>query len=62
MITAIIRNATEGQLKEARIWTSDNLHIPYVKVNNEVAVAYVCKHFVAGQLTGWDGFIEDIGW
>jgi hypothetical protein len=60
MITTIIRNATPEQLRKARIWTSDNLHIPYVKVNDEVAVAYVCKHFVAGQLDGWDGFVTDL--
>jgi hypothetical protein len=61
VITTILKNATDVQLREARIWTSDHLHIPYVRVSDLVAVAYVVKHFQAGQLTGWDGFIVDIG-
>jgi hypothetical protein len=61
VIVNIIRNAHPDQIVHAIVWTADNLHVPPSLVSYEVAVAYVCKHFAAGQLTGWDGFIEDIG-
>lgn len=61
MITEILRHATIDQLAAAITWTADNLHLPEQHVSGQVAVAYVCKHFEAGQLTGWDGFIENAG-
>jgi hypothetical protein len=60
MITTIIRNATDAQLVVATLWTSNQLHIPDESITNDVAVAYVVKHFKAGQLEGWDGFIEHV--
>jgi hypothetical protein len=60
VITFIIRNATPRQLNCAIEWTADNLHIPGDTVTNDVAVAYVCKHFKAGQLSGRDGFVKDL--
>lgn len=61
MITTIIQHATTAQLKAACRFTEDNLHVPDSAVTTEVAVAYVVKHFKAGQLEGWDGFITDLG-
>jgi hypothetical protein len=60
MITTIIQHATTPQLIAARRWTEDNLHVPESAVTTAVAVAYVVKHFKAGQLEGWDGFITDM--
>jgi hypothetical protein len=60
MITLIILHATAPQLIAARRWTEDNLHVPESAVTTAVAVAYVVKHFKAGQLEGWDGFITDM--
>ena len=53
MITVILCSATVAQLTAAIRWTADNLHLPETYVSAAVAVAYVCKHFEAGQLTGW---------
>lgn len=61
MIITIIRNAHPKQIEAAIRWTAENLHVPWDLVDMHVAVGYVCKHFVAGQLTGWDGFVEIIG-
>lgn len=61
MITTILGDATVAQLTAAIRWTADNLHLPETHVSAPVAVAYVCRHFEAGQLTGWDGFIENAG-
>lgn len=61
MIITIIRNAHPRQIEAAIRWTADNLHVPWDLINEYVAVGYVCKHFEVGELTGWDGFIEDVG-
>lgn len=61
MITLIISFATPAQLNSAVTWTADNLHVPEEELTPSVAVGYVCKHYEAGVLTGWDGFIESIG-
>lgn len=58
-ITDILSDATREHLDAARQWTSDQLHVPRSALTNSVAVAYVIRHFEAGQLTGWDGFLED---
>ena len=60
MITTIILHATTAQLTAARRFTEDNLHVPESAVTTAVAVAYVVKHYKAGQLEGWDGFITDL--
>lgn len=60
MITTIIQNATAPQLLAAARWTSDNLHIPESTLTVYVVVSYVVKHYKAGQLEGWDGFIADM--
>lgn len=61
MITNILRTAQPEHIVQAIVWTADNLHVPPSTISYHVAVAYVCRHFEAGQLTGWDGFVEDIG-
>lgn len=60
MITTIINNAESHQLFAAGQYVADHLHVPESAVTTAVAVAYICKHFKAGQLEGWDGFITDI--
>lgn len=60
MITHIAAHASTQQLNAAIRWTADNLHLPVGGVSVWVAVAYICKHFESGQLTGWDGFIQDL--
>lgn len=61
MITLILRDATPAQLTAARHFASRCLHIASLDVPDRVAVAYVCRHFEAGQLFGWDGFITELG-
>lgn len=58
MITTIVRNAAHDDLLMARMWTSDQLHIPRDMVSPEVAVAYIVKHFEQGAYSGWDGFVD----
>lgn len=61
MIVTIIQHATQPQLDAAVRWASDQLHVPEAFMEVTVAVAYICKHFKAGQLEGWDGFVTDLG-
>ena len=56
----IYRNATIAQLMEAVDWTSERLHIPRKDVTVMTAIAYVCRHFEAGELSGWDGFVKNL--
>lgn len=58
MIITILRTATREELYDARLWTSDHLHLPMTSVSSEVAVAYVCQHFEVAEMTSWDGFID----
>jgi hypothetical protein len=60
-IIMILRNTTRTQLYAAINWTADNLHVPVNEVPDIVAIAYVQRHFKAGQLEGWDGFVTDLG-
>lgn len=60
MITLILKTASVDELRKARLYVSDCLHLPLDDVTVPVAVAYVCGHFEMGQLTGWDGFVENI--
>lgn len=60
MITTIIANATGKQLRTAVTHTADHLHVPEETVSVTVAVAYIVRHFEMGQLSGWDGFIENL--
>jgi hypothetical protein len=60
MITTIIRNATGPQRRAAITHTADHLHVPEETVSIEVAVAYIVRHFEMGQLSGWDGFVENL--
>lgn len=57
----ILMDAKRSQLDAAINWTADNLHVPVNQISNVVAIAYVKRHFKAGQLEGWDGFIMDLG-
>lgn len=61
MITLILRDATDAQLHAAACWTADNLHVPLEEIDDVIAVAYVVRHYKAGELEGWDGFITDLG-
>lgn len=58
--TVILSTAAPTQLRSALSWTADNLHVNEHDLTMVAAVAYVCKHFRAGQLTGWSGFITDL--
>lgn len=60
-IAHTVKNATLSQLIAARQFASDNLHVPLNTVTHAVAVAYISKHFEAGRLTGWEGFLTDNG-
>lgn len=60
-ISEIIRVAEIRHLITARCWTADHLHVPESSVSNDVAVAYVVRHFEAGRLSGWGGFVTDLG-
>lgn len=60
MITTILRNCTRRQLEEAYNYAACCLHIHPNDLTDVAAVAYVCRHFESGQLTGWDGFIQDL--
>lgn len=60
-IREILRRTGSIQLEAAIVRTADNLHVPANSVADDVAVAYVNRHFKTGQLEGWDGFVENIG-
>jgi hypothetical protein len=60
-ILTILRGASPQQVEAAIRFTANNLHAPEGCIEPEVAVAYVARHFRAGRLEGWDGFIEDLG-
>lgn len=56
-----LRGASPRQVARAADWTAARLHVPVESVTDDVAVAYVIRHYRAGRLEGWDGFLEDLG-
>lgn len=56
MITTILKNASIWEIADARGWAADHLHVPVTSIPDDVAVAYVVRHFKQGYLTGWEGF------
>jgi hypothetical protein len=60
-IREIATNAEPEQLSAARVFTARNLHVPESVLTFTASVAYIVRHFEAGQLTGWEGFLIDYG-